>query len=199
MRPSSATVLAVVALAGFTVWITRQAKALEEDLQVDSQRIALLNKPAPDFRLTALDGRTVALSDYRGKKKLLLVFWASWNNASHPEMLSLSMLYQRAHTADSDFDMVGISLDEERAAAQKFVEQSKTPFPVVLDAKRTLADAYRIRSVPTVLLIDTGGKVDFGGVGFAQRGRAFELAQRLGVRAGDFRMEMGAPNAGRGN
>jgi peroxiredoxin len=198
MRPSSVALLAVVALAAFTAWITRQAKVLEEDQQVNSQKIALLDKPAPDFHLTSLDGRTVSLSDYRGKKKLVLLFWASWNNASHPEMFALSAVYQRSHTSESDFDIVAISLDDDRAAAQTLVTQSKIPFPVVLDPKRAVTEAYRIRSVPTTLLIDTNGKVAFGTVGFGQSQNP-ELMRRLGIRGGDMRMEMRAPNAGRGN
>jgi peroxiredoxin len=199
MRPSSAAVFAIVALAGFTVWITRQAKVLEEDLQGNSRKIALLGKPAPDFRLPSLDGRTVSLSGYRGRKKLLLVFWASWNNGSHSEILLLDALYQRSHTAESDFDILGISLDDDRAAAQAFVNQSKTPFLVLLDPNRSVANTYQIRSVPTELLLDASGKVEFGTAGIAQRNQGAELMRRLGIRGGDFRMEMGAPNAGRGN
>lgn len=33
---------------------------------------------APDFSLAALDGRDVTLSDYRGKKKIILVFYRGW-------------------------------------------------------------------------------------------------------------------------
>ena len=198
MRPSSIAVLAFVALAAFTAWITRQAKRLEQDLDVSSQKIALLDKSAPEFRLTALDGRTVSLSDYRGKKKLLLVFWASWNNASHPEMLLMGVLYQNGHKPESDFDFLGISLDDDKAAAQKFIGDTKTPFPVVLDQKRAIADSFQIRTIPTVLLVDINGKVEYGSVGFNQRGQ-MEFAQRLGIRPGDLRMEMRAPNAGRGN
>ena len=198
MRPSSVAVLAVLGLAGFTAWITRQAKALERDLDENSQKIALLDKPAPDFRLTSLDGRTVSLADYRGKKKLVLIFWATWNNLSHPEMLMLSVLYQRNHTPESDFDMLGISLDDETAAVRTFAGESKIPFPLALDPNRSTANAYQIRSLPTLLLIDASGKVAYGSAGFAQRGQN-EFAQRLGIRPGDFQMEMGAPNGGRGN
>jgi peroxiredoxin len=198
MRPSSVAVLAVLGLAGFTAWITRQAKALERDLDENSQKIALLDKPAPDFRLTSLDGRTVSLADYRGKKKLVLIFWATWNNSSHPEMLMLSVLYQRNHTPESDFDMLGISLDDETAAVRTFANESRIPFPLVLDPNRSTANAYQIRSLPTLLLIDASGKVAYGSAGFAQRGQN-EFAQRLGIRPGDFQMEMGAPNGGRGN
>ena len=198
MRPSSVALLAALVLAGFTAWITWQAKALEQDLDGASQKIALLDKPAPEFRLTSLDGRTVSLTDYRGKKKLVLVFWASWNNASHPELLMLSVLYQRNHTPESDFDILGVAVDDEAPAVKQLVNESRIAFPVVLDQKRAITDAYRIRSLPTELLIDTDGKVTYGSVGFSQRPQN-EMAQRLGIRAGDFRMEMRAPNAGRGN
>src|SRR5208282_1357304 len=105
MRPSSVAIVAGVILAGFTVWITRQAKALERDLDGSAQKIVLLDKPAPDFHLTAIYGRAVSLADYRGKKKLVLVFWASWNNVSHSEMLRLGMMYQRFHPTESGFDV----------------------------------------------------------------------------------------------
>jgi peroxiredoxin len=198
MRSSPGPVLAVLALAGFTAWITRQAKTLEQDLDASSQKVALLDQPAPDFRLTSLDGRAVSLADYRGKKKLVLVFWASWNNASHPEMLSFSGMYRRSHTPESEFEMVGIGVDDERAAAQAFVSQNHIPFPVLLDRNRSVTNAYRIRSVPTALLISAGGEVEFGSVGFTQR-ESFEFPRRLGIRDENFPVEMRAPNAGRGN
>lgn len=196
-RPSSVAALAAVVLAGFTVWITRQAKTLEQDLDVNAQKIALLDQPAPDFHLTSSDGRAVSLADYRGKKKLVLSFWATWNNGSHQQMLMLSLLYQRFHEAGADFDVLAIAVDDEPAAVRQFVINSKIPFPAVVDNKRAVANAYRIRSLPTVLLIDTDGKVTYGSVGFAQ-GRQNEFVRRLGLRPGDFRMEMGAPR-GRGN
>jgi len=196
MRPSSAAVLAIVVLAAFTTWITWQAKALEKDLDTSSQKIALLDKPAPDFSLRSLDGHTVSLADYRGKKKLVLVFWASWNNGSHPEMLLLSILYRNAHKTDSEFDVVAISVDDDAAAVGKFVSESKIPFPVVLDHDRKVTDAYQIRSIPTSLLVGTDGNVSYGTVGLNRRN---DMARQLGLGASDVRMEMRAPNGGRGN
>jgi peroxiredoxin len=197
MRPSAVAIVAGVILAGFTVWITRQAKALERDLDGSARKIVLLDKPAPDFHVTAIDGRTLSLSDYRGKKKLVLVFWATWNNVSHSEMLNLGMTYQRFHTPESAFDVLGIAVDDDQAAVKKFAAESKAPFPLVLDRRRELADAYRIRSLPTVLIVDADGKVVYGNVGVSQ-GRQPEFARHLGIGSGDFRMEMGAPR-GRGN
>jgi peroxiredoxin len=197
MRPSSVAVIAGLVLAGFTVWITRQAKALERDLDVSSQRIALLDKPAPDFHLTSLDGRPVSPADYRGGKKLLLVFWASWNNGSHPALATLGQLYQRSHTPGSDFEMVGVAVDDDVAAARQFVHDNNIPFPIVLDHGRATTNAYQVRSVPTTLIVDTDGKVIYGSVGFVPRGLQ-DIAQNLGLPTGGFRMDMRMPH-GRGN
>jgi peroxiredoxin len=195
MRPYPVAIVAGVILAGFTVWITRQAKALERDLDANSQKIALLDKPAPDFHLTSIDGRAVSLADFRGKK-LVLMFWATWNNTSHPEMLMLGMTYERARTPESDFNVVGIAVDDERAAVKQFAADSRIQFPVVLDRNREAADAYRIRSIPTALIVDSDGKIIYGIAG-AQRNQG-EFARHLGISQQDFRMQMGAPR-GRGN
>jgi peroxiredoxin len=112
-------------------------------------------------------------------------------------MMMLGAMYDRNRTPASDFDLLAIAVDDDLAAVKQFVSDSKLPFPVVLDHNRSLANAYQIRSVPTELLIDTDGKVTFGSAGFSQRPQN-EMAQRLGIRPGDIRMEMGAPN-GRGN
>ena len=198
MRASSVVIVAGVILAGFTVWITHAAKALEQDFDASSHRILLLDKPAPDFRLTATDGRTVSLADYRGKKKLVLVFWASWNNGSHPEMLMLSLIYDRAHTPDSAFDLVGVAVDDDQAAVKKFAADSKIAFPLALDRNREVTNACQIRSLPTALVIDPDGKVTYGSVGFTQA-RLNEFVEHLGLRPADLQMEMMGVRRGRAN
>jgi peroxiredoxin len=197
MSASSVAIVAGVILTGFTVWITHQAKALERELDVSAQKIALLDKPAPDFHLTSFDGRPVSLGDYRGKKKLALVFWATWNNGSHPEMLMLGLIYDRSHTPDSDFDVVGIAVDDDPAAVKQFAADSRLSFPLVLDRNREVTNAYQIRSLPTELIIDTSGKITYGGVGFTQE-RQNQFARQLGLQPENFRMDMGGPR-GRGN
>ena len=195
-RPWPAAALAIVAVAAFTVWITWRAKALELDLGVNSTKLALIGKQAPDFHLPALDGRTVSLSDYHGKK-LAVVFWASWNNGSHPAMASLGLFYRNNRTADANFDLVAISVGDDRKAVQDFVTQNKVTFPVLLDGSEATAKAFQVRTIPAVAVIDANGKVTWGFVGFTQR-LTFDLARELGVT--NLRgMEFGGPNDGRRN
>ena len=194
MRPSSVAIVAGVILAGFTVWITRQAKALETDLDGRGRRIALLDKPAPDFQLTSIDGRSVSLADYRGKKKLLLIFWATWNNGSHPEMFMLSLIYQRFHTPASEFDVAGVAVDDDASAVKQFAAANKIEFPLVIDHNRAVTGAYQIRSLPTAVIVDLDGKISYGSVGFEQRSQV-EFARQLGLP----RMEMMGVRGVRGN
>lgn len=46
-------------------------------LPTDLERVSV-GEPAPDFTLAALDGRRISLSDYRGKKDVVLVFYRGW-------------------------------------------------------------------------------------------------------------------------
>jgi peroxiredoxin len=195
-RLSPAAALAIVALAAFTVWITWRAKALELDLGVNSQKLALTGRQAPDFHLPALDGRTVSLSDFHGRK-VAVVFWASWNNGSHPAMASLGLFYRNNRPADANFDIIAISVGDDRKAVQDFVTQNRVTFPVLLDGSEATAKAFHVRSIPAAVVIDANGKVTWGSVGFTQR-LAFDLARELGVT--NFRgMEFGGPNGGRRN
>src|ERR1017187_3883423 len=195
-RLSPAAALAIVAVAAFTVWITWRAKAFELDLGANSTRLALVGKQAPDFHLPALDGRTVSLSDFPGRK-LAVVFWASWNNGSHPAMASLGPFYRNNRPADANFDIVAISVGDDRKAVQDFVTQNKVTMPVLLDGSEATAKAFQVRSIPAVAVIDGNGKVTWGSVGYTQRW-GFDLARELGVT--NFRgMEFGGPNGGRRN
>ena len=193
-------VCAIAVVLAFTFWITWRAKALERDLDVSSTKLSVVGQPAPDFHLPALDGHTVSRSDFHGKK-LAIIFWASWNNGSHPAMLSLQMFYRTAHpsasTADSNFDLLAVSVGDQRQAVEDFVTQDKIGFPVVLDSSEATAKAFHVRSIPSVAVIDASGKVTWGSVGFTKR-MAFDLARELGVT--NFRgMEFGGPRGGRGN
>jgi peroxiredoxin len=194
LRLSPIAAAAIVGVAAVTAWITWRAKELEANLDDNAAKVTLLGKAAPDFRLPALNGSPVSLADYRGKKNLVLIFWASWNNGSHAAALSLNMFYRSSHKADSDFEVVAVSVDDDRVAAQKFVSESKTPYPVLLASRGFATGTFGIRRVPSVLLIDAHGKVEFGISGYNGR-MVPELAEHLGIK--DYRMDMGGPNGRR--
>jgi peroxiredoxin len=112
---------------------------------------------APDFSLPAQDGKSVALSSYRGKT-VLLNFWATWCGPCQQEMPSLEALYQRFK--NRGFVIVGVSLDEEGwPVVQEFLQRVPVTFPLLLDAVQSVSDTYQIFRIPETYLIDAEGKI----------------------------------------
>jgi peroxiredoxin len=161
-----AAVAGLVALAAFTVWITWRAKRLEITLQGRDSETHLVNKPAPNFSLAALDGHAVSPADFRGKQKLVIAFWASWCGPCKLELPVLRSFYrQNRQVAGSQFEVLAISIDAERSEAESYANTEKLPFPVLLDPLHRIADAYAVESIPTLFVVDKSGKVVYGHVG----------------------------------
>ena len=122
---------------------------------------AAVGQEAPDFTLQSMDGKTVKLSDYKGKK-VYLKFWASWCG---PCKKSMPELMELAAKEDRDFEILSViapGLQGEKTIDQFpkwFEEQGYKDIPVLYDTKATTFQAYQIRSIPTEFLIDSNGKI----------------------------------------
>jgi len=193
-RWSPTTIVAIAAFALFTIWIGWRAKTLERSFAPDREIEAMTNRPAPGFALPSIDNRTVSLSDFHGKKKLVVSFWASWCGPCRLELPMLRSFYQRNHKPESDFEFLAISIDEDRAAAEAAARDGKLPFPVLLDTEGKVARAFHVQSIPALFVIDVNGKVVHGDVGVSPA-VSLLLAQYLGIV--DKPPTIGAPGAGR--
>ncbi|WP_166245394.1 peroxiredoxin family protein [Paenibacillus turpanensis] len=112
---------------------------------------------APDFELLDMKGNTVRLSQYRGKN-VVLNFWASWCPPCRAEMPHM----QRFHEDDQGENTVVLgvnltSIENNANDAKAFAEQLALTFPIVLDSKGEVMNAYKIRAYPTTFFIDGHG------------------------------------------
>jgi len=150
--------LAFIVFVGASGWITRRAKQLDLPAEpgTDSDLIGQL---APDFTLKALDGREVKLSDYRGKKTVLLAFWASWCGPCRMEMPSLQSFYRQ--NRGSGVEVLAVSIDDDPAAAKRYAEQSRLLFPVLVDNNQQAASEYQVEGIPVIFVVDPAGKVKY--------------------------------------
>lgn len=142
------TILGLVALAALTILLTWRARLIERTLEREREEPALVGKLAPDFSASTLDGRTVTLADFRGQKKVVVSFWASWCGPCRLEMPGLIKFYKDHHNASSDFEILAISIDEDIKEAADFATVQKLNFPVLLDPgkrsrTRTKLKAFR--------------------------------------------------------
>lgn len=114
-------------------------------------------KSAPDFSLQDSNGRTVHLSDYRGKV-VLLNFWATWCGPCRLE-IPWFVQFERQHK-DQGFAVIGIAMDDDGWAAVKpFAEELEINYRILM-GNDTVSLLYGgVDSLPTTFIIDRAGKV----------------------------------------
>ena len=109
-----------------------------------------------DIQLTDLNGRSVRLSDFKGKI-VFLNFWTTWCPTCRFEMPSMQKLY--AKLKDDDFAIVGIDLQEPISRVKAFVEEFKLTFTILLDSNGDAGRLFGIRSIPTTFILDKDGGI----------------------------------------
>lgn len=153
-------------------------------------------KPAPDFSLRDGDGRTVRLSDYRGKV-VLLNFWATWCGPCKIE-IPWFVDFERRHK-DRGFSVIGVSMDDDGWQAVKpFVNRLGVNYRVVLGDDR-VSEAYGgVEALPTTFLIDREGNIAAVHVGLAGKDDFEDGIEQLlqGSSGGSDRAGAGALPAG---
>lgn len=112
-----------------------------------------------DFTLPDKDGKEFKLSSLKGKY-VLVDFWASWCVPCRAENPFLLKAY--AQLKDKNFEIVGVSLDDEKANWLGAVKADNLPWTQVSDVKgfkTEVAVRFGITAIPQNVLIDPDGKV----------------------------------------
>jgi thiol-disulfide isomerase/thioredoxin len=133
---------------------------------------ALVGKKAIAFNVTDLNGNDLSLEKYRGKV-ILLDFWAVWCGPCIAEMPNVKQVYEKYK--DANFQIIGISLDENRNTLVGYLEKEGITWPQFFDGKgwrNQVAAMYGISAIPHTYLIDGEGVIRKANV----RGRALEPA-----------------------
>lgn len=138
---------------------TAKVKALEQRLQ--ALGATEVGKQFVDIKGTTPEGATIALSDYAGKGKVVLIdFWASWCPPCRKEMPVLVEAYKKYKA--KGFEIVGVSLDDDKAAWEKGIKNLNITWPQMSDLKgwkSELSGAYAVNLIPHTLLLDKDGKI----------------------------------------
>ncbi len=126
-------------------------------------------RPAPDFTLYNLQGKSVRLSAYRGRP-VLLNFWATWCTACVAEIPDLVALQRKVENTTA---ILGIALDSAadeaaegqsrpetiRARVARAVKARSINYPVLLDPRNSVGIEYDGDELPTTVILDAQGRV----------------------------------------
>jgi peroxiredoxin len=115
---------------------------------------------APDFTARDVDGKTFRLSDYVGKRVVLLDFWATYCEPCKAEFPHLRAMYDENRSRG--LLIVGVAMDgpESLAEVPAFVNRYGLDFPVVLDDDSRIASLYDPKkSMPLSVLIAKNGHI----------------------------------------
>ena len=127
-----------------------------------------------DIALQDLDGRTVNLSEYKGKI-VLLNFMTTWCQSCRDEVSSMNKLYDGLK--DKNFAMVALDLEEQASVVKKFVKEFKLSFTMLLDSDARAQRLFGVRTIPTTFILDKKGKA----VGSAAGPREWESKKSIAL------------------
>jgi thiol-disulfide isomerase/thioredoxin len=123
------------------------------------KKLSVMNigKPAPSLAFLDMNGKTVALSNFKGKY-IYLNFWASWCTSCEQEM---SLIPELKKMYGSKIAFVSISVDKNIDAMKNFVKKNPKLDWIFLycDDYKKAKEEFNVLTVPTYYLIDPKGNV----------------------------------------
>ncbi len=129
-----------------------------------------IGKVFPPIDEKDLAGKAVSTAKLKGKI-VYVSFWASWSGLCVADLPAQIALYQKYH--DKGFEIIGISVDEERNDLKAMIAKKNLPWPQICDGrgwKGRLVHQYGVSTLPFSCLLDREGKI----IGKNLRGPALE-------------------------
>lgn len=160
------------------VLAVRPAPSQAQHIHPTNPAAPTVGAPAVAFDLKSLDGKSLNFDTFNGKP-LVLNFFASWCDPCRDEMPLINELASQG--SKNGYNVLGIAVEDSRAALIDFAKESKLVFPIALDLNNTVKRAYRIFGPPATFFIDSQGVIRDVVLGPVSRERALDALKKSGI------------------
>lgn len=117
-----------------------------------------IGEQAPIFEATTLDGRQVSLSDFAGKKNVLLKFWATWCYYCKAEMPHLQEIFNNK-PEDLEILLVNVGMNDSVDNIESYFKKEGFNLPVIFDSQGDIVSKYKVVGTPQQVYINKEGKI----------------------------------------
>lgn len=117
-----------------------------------------VGSPVSKFEGKDINGNDITIEEVcKGKKAVILDFWASWCVPCRKEIPNIKEIYAKHH--DSGLEIVSVSIDKDDAEWRKAVAEENLKWINIRDVDGSIAEMYKIIAVPTIYLLGPDGKL----------------------------------------
>jgi len=168
ISPSCASAIASVLITiGSVGWLGCSSETHGTAANGGEKQLAL------DFTLPDLTGKSISLSDYRGKT-VIVDFWATWCAPCVYQIPVLNSVWEK-HRDRDDLVVLGISVDVDgEEVVGPWIAEKNVTYPILLGEER-LAQQYGVLGFPTLVVIRSDGFVESMHVGLIEEDELEEL------------------------
>ena len=156
-KGSSNIVIAIVVVLtfiGIALYATQGGNSGSSAPVLADSNEQFVKQVAPDFSLEKLGGGTISVVEYKGRKGVVLDFFATWCPNCRRDMPKLNNFYEKYK---NQVEVIGVNLHEDESVVRKFIEKTNITFPIVIDSSGSVARDYGVRYTNFHVLIDKDG------------------------------------------
>lgn len=121
----------------------------------------------PAVTLENLNGESVALSQWIGKKPVIVEFWATWCPICEALLPRLEAAHKK-YGDRAEFIVVAVAVNQSQSSVRRHLERHPMPFTFLWDGKGAAVRAFQAPSTSYIAVLDASGKVVYTGVGEEQ-------------------------------
>ena len=118
----------------------------------------------PAVTLENLQGDSVALSQWIGKKPVVVEFWATWCPICEALLPRLEAA-QKKYGDRAEFIVVAVAVNQSKSSVRRHLEKHPMPFTFLWDGRGAAVRAFQAPSTSYIAILDASGKVVYTGVG----------------------------------